>query len=145
MRNRFVATLAAATLSAGLANAESYVCHIKPRGQALGLISETITVEIDASTWNAVVSDSIIRAVGKKFAVATVTTFSDKRITVWWVVHGVKDRKNRIYSEINNKLVIWRARGNKADVTSNVPHFFEGSIRNNKELTGSGKCERHEK
>lgn len=140
MRNCFIAVLAGATLFATGANAETYVCQIRPNGQTVGLISDTITINIDDATLNAVVSDSIIRAAGKKYSLATLTTYTDKRLTAKWTMHGVKDSKNEIHAKIDYRLVIWMSQRNKASLTARQNLVVGGTTLLSREVGGSGKC-----
>lgn len=96
MRKRFIAALAAATLFATFANAESYICQIRPHGPVQGLISDSISVEINDATFNAVVSDAIIQAANGRNAGATVTTNSAKRLSMKWVLQRVIGSRKKI-------------------------------------------------
>ncbi len=141
MRNSFIATLAAATLFATVTNAETFICHVKSNGPNMGLISDTIAVNIDDVTSDVVVSDSIILTTNNKPIAATLTTYTPKRLTIKWAVQGVKDTKNRVYNRVNYKLAIWKSRGNEVSVVANSQLNDGANTTVSKEVSGSGKCE----
>lgn len=140
MRNSFIAILAAAALFATAASAETYICQVRPNGPDKGLISSTIAINIHDVTFGVVVSDAVILAAHGKPVVATLASYTRKRLTIKWAVQGVKDSRNNVYNEILYKLVIWKSRGNEMSVTATLDNNSRIPASTPKNLSGSGKC-----
>ncbi len=133
MRKQVFAALVATGLIGGAAQAETYICSVKPDGHDYGWISKTIGVTIDDVTGQALVSDSNILGVYKKPIRGEVVTNSPKRLSVKWEVSGGKDVRNRTYLRFLYKLTIFKARGNRATVKANPAGYVW-------DLGGAGKC-----
>ena len=133
MRKQVFSALMATGLIGGAAQAETYICSVKPDGHDYGWISKTIGVTIDDVTGQALVSDSNILGVYKKPIRGEVVTNSPKRLSVKWEVSGGKDVRNRTYPRFLYKLTIFKARGNRATVKANPA----GRVW---DLGGAGKC-----
>lgn len=143
VRTRFYALLAAATLFAPSANAETYICQIRSIGPDRGLVSDTIAINIDDVTSDVMVSDAIILATNNRPIAAVLTVNTRKRLAIKWGVQGVKDTKNRVYNHLNYKLIIWKSRGNKVSVTAgDYTSIGTTSVGGSRgwEVSGSGKC-----
>lgn len=134
MRKEFVAAMIAASLFGGAAQAEVYICTVKPDGHDYGWISKTIGVNIDETTGKALVSDSLVLEAYKKPIPAQVLVNTPKRLSVKWEVSGGKDVRNRAYTRFMYKLTIFKARANKATVKANPA----GRVW---DLGAAGKCE----
>lgn len=144
MRNSFIAALAATTLFATFASAETYDCRIKSHGPNLGLISDTITVRFNDASSNAMVSNAVILATNGNPVVATVTANSAKRQSLKWVLNGVVGYRKKLYETVAYRLVIWKTLGNKVSIVANYRPREGADMIITKELSGSGKCERRD-
>lgn len=142
-RTIFFAALIAAILDAPSANAETYVCQIRSNGPDMGLVSDTIAINIDDVTSEVMVSDAIILATNNRPIAAVLTVNTRKRLAIKWGVQGVKDAKSRVYNHLNYKLIIWKSRGNKVSVAAR-DYTLAGttSVGGSRgwEVSGSGKC-----
>lgn len=140
MRNSFIAILAAAALFATAASAETYICQVRSNGPDKGLISSTIAINIHDVTFGVVVSDAVILAAHGKPVVATLATYTRKRLTIKWAVQGAKDSRNNVHENIFYKLVIWKSRGNEVSVTAKGALVSGLPTTVSWEVSGSGKC-----
>lgn len=138
MRKGFMVAALAAGLTGGAAQAENYICSLKPDGHDTGWISKTIGITIDEVTGQALVSDAHILGAYKKPIAAQMVTNTTKRVSVKWEVSGGKDVRNRAYTRFMYKLTIFKSRGNRATVKANPAGYFW-------DLGASGKCERRRK
>lgn len=138
MRNRFFAALAAVTLVAPSANAETYVCQIRSIGPGMGLVSDTIAISIDDVTSNVMVSDAIILATNKRPIAAVLTVNTPKRLAVKWGVQAVKGSRNKTFEKVDYKLRIWKSRGNQASLTAKFARKIGSHLGH--DVNGSGRC-----
>jgi hypothetical protein len=123
----------AAALLAGSADAETYICKMKPDAHDYGWISKIIVINVNDTGDKVLVNDALVQAAYDKPISATIVVNSDKRLTIKWDVKGLKNDRHQTIPRFMYRLTILKARGNKAIVKAQAAGYWG-------DLGASGKC-----
>lgn len=142
IRNGLLGVLASTILFATVASAETYTCQIRPNGHVLGLISQTIVININDAGNSAMVSSAVILATNKQRVVAKQLMNTSKRFKIKWNLLDVSGTGNKTYQIVSYRLVIWKSRGNEVSVVASFLPREGADTTITKEVSGSGRCTR---
>lgn len=133
MKFRVFAASAVAVVIAVAAQAETYVCNVKPIGHDTGWISKTIAIDVDSKTDAVLVSDSVILYFNKKPLAGRLSKSTEKRLTVTWEVLRAKSDTNQNIARFLYRATYYKLTGKF--IISARPSGYDNAF------SGRGKCQ----
>lgn len=133
MRRGFLVAIVSLAMLGATAQAETYICKVKPDGRDTGWISKSIAINIDSKTDQVLVSDAVILGFNKKPLQGQLSVANGKRSTVTWEVRSAKDAKNQNVARFIYRATILHP-SNKIIISAR-PSGYHNSF------SGHGRCD----